>query len=88
MPACLGGGLTSHHVAASGSNIEPSIITILFQGMLIHVISGGNCQHESVSFKLFTVLSLALLISGNSTLKRLGAFLSGQSDRIVIPFGP
>ena len=50
LPACYGGGLTSHHVAASGSNSEPSIITLLFQGMHKHVISCGNCQHESVSF--------------------------------------
>ena len=27
LPACLGGGLTSHHVAASGSKSEPSVIT-------------------------------------------------------------
>ena len=33
MPACLGGGLTSHHVAAAGSNSEPSVVTILSQGM-------------------------------------------------------
>ena len=30
LPACFGGGLTSHHVAAAGSNSESSIITILF----------------------------------------------------------
>ena len=60
LPACLGGGLTSHYVAASGLNSEPSIITIFFQGMHNHVISCGNCQHESVSFEPFTVLSLAL----------------------------
>ena len=48
LPACLGGGLTSHHVAASGSNNEPSIITLLFQELHKHVISCGNCQHESV----------------------------------------
>ena len=71
LPTCLDGGLTSHHMAASGSNSEPSIITILFQGMHKHVISCGNCQHESVSFEPFTVLSLALPVSGNSTLKRL-----------------
>ena len=34
------------------------------------VISCGNCQHESVSFEPFTILSLALPVSGNSTLKR------------------
>ena len=34
LPPYLGGGLTSHHVAAAGLNSEPSIITILFQGML------------------------------------------------------
>ena len=71
LPTCLDGGLTSHHVAAAGSNSEPSIITILFQGMQKHVISCGNCQHESVSFEPFTVLSLALPVSGKSTLKRL-----------------
>ena len=71
LPTCLGGGLTSHYVAAAGSNSEPSIITILFQGMHKHVISCGNCQHESVSFKPFTVLSLALPVSGNSMLNRL-----------------
>ena len=71
LPACLGEGLTSHHVAAAGSNSEPSIITILFQGMHKHVISCGNCQHESVSFEPLTVLSLALPVSGNSMLKRL-----------------
>ena len=53
LPACLCGGLTSHHVAAAGSNSKPSIITILFQGMHKHVISCGNCQHESVSFEPF-----------------------------------
>ena len=42
LPACLG-GLTSHHVAVSGLNSEPFIITILFQGMHKHVISCGNC---------------------------------------------
>ena len=68
---CLDGGLTSHHMAAAGSNREPSIITILFQGIHKHVISCGNCQHESVSFEPFTVLSLVLPVSGNSTLKRL-----------------
>ena len=36
-----------------------------------HVISCGNCQHESVSFEPFTVLSLVLPVSGTSTLKRL-----------------
>ena len=71
LPACLGSGLTSHHVAAAGSNSEPSMITILFQGMHKHVISCGNCQRESVSFEPFTVLSLMLSVSGNSTLKRL-----------------
>ena len=70
LPAFLGGGLTSRHVAASGSNSKPSIITILFQGMHKHVVSCGNCQHESVLFEPFTVLSLALPVSGNSTLKR------------------
>ena len=58
-------------MAAAGSNSERSIITILFQGMHKHVISCGNCQHESFSFEPFTVLSLALPVSGNSTLKRL-----------------
>ena len=38
LPACLGGGLTSHHVAAAGSDSEPSIITILFQGKHKRVI--------------------------------------------------
>ena len=71
VPACLGGGLTSHHMAASGSNSEPPTITILFQGMHKHLISCGNCQYESVSFEPFTVLSLALPVSGNSMLKRL-----------------
>ena len=71
LPTCLDGGLTSHHVAAAGSNSEPSIITILFPGMDKHVISYGNCQHESVSFEPFTVLSLTLPVSGNITLKRL-----------------
>ena len=71
LPACLDGGLISHHVAAAGLNSGPSIITILFQGMHKHVISCGNCQHESVSFEPFPVLSLALPVSGNSTLKRL-----------------
>ena len=71
LPACLGDGLTSHHVAAAGSNSEPSTITILFQGKHKHVISCGNCQHESISFEPFTVLSLALPVSGNSKLKRL-----------------
>ena len=71
LSACLDGGLTSHHVAAARSNSEPYIKTILFQGMHKHVISCGNCQHESVSFEPFTVLSLALPVSGNSTLKRL-----------------
>ena len=71
LPACLDGGLTFHHVAAAGSNSKPSIITILFQGMHKHVISCGNCQHESVSFEPFTVLSLALPVNENSTLKRL-----------------
>ena len=33
LPACLGGGLTSHHVVASGPNSEPSNMTIFFQGM-------------------------------------------------------
>ena len=66
--ACLGGRLASHHVAAAGSNSKPSIITILFQGMHKHVISCGNCQNESVSFEPFTVLSLVLPVSGNSTL--------------------
>ena len=28
LPTCLDGGLISHHVAAAGSNSEPSIITI------------------------------------------------------------
>ena len=64
LPACLGGGLTSHHVAAAGSNSKPSIITILFQGMHKNVISCGNCQHESV-------VSLAFPVSGNGTLKVL-----------------
>ena len=41
LPACLGGGLTSHHMAAGGSNNEPSIITILFQGMHKHVFLVG-----------------------------------------------
>ena len=36
-----------------------------------HVISCGNCQHESVSFEPFTVLSLVLPVNGNSMLKRL-----------------
>ena len=36
-----------------------------------HVISCGNCQDGSVSFEPFTVLSLPLPVSGNSTLKRL-----------------
>ena len=71
LPTCLDGGLTSHHVAAAGSNSKSSVITILFQGMHKHVISCGNCQHESVSFEPFTVLSLALPVSGNSMLKRL-----------------
>ena len=35
-----------------------------------HVISFGNCQQESVSFEPFTVLSLALPVSGNNTLKK------------------
>ena len=48
-----------------------SVVTILFQGMHKHVISCGNCQHESASFEPSTVLSLALPVSGNSTLKRL-----------------
>ena len=69
--ACLDVGLTSHHMAAAGLNSKPSIITILFQGMHKHVISCGNCQHESASFEPFTVLSFALPVSGNSTLKRL-----------------
>ena len=71
LPACLDGGLISHHVAAARLSSEPSIITILFQGVHKHVISCGNCQHGSVSFEPFTALSLALLVSGNSTLKRL-----------------
>ena len=71
LPACLGGGLTSHHVAAAGSNSKLSIITILFQSMHKNVISCGNCQHESVSFEPFTILSLAFPVSGNSMLKRL-----------------
>ena len=71
LPACLDGGLASHHLAALGSNREPSIITILFQGMHKHVNSCGNYQHESVLFESFTVLSLTLPVSGNSTLKRL-----------------
>ena len=58
-------------MAASGLNNESSIITILFQGMHKHVISCGNCQHESVSFEPFTVLSLAHPVSGNNMLKRL-----------------
>ena len=33
LPTYLGGGLTSHHVAAARSNSGPSIIAILFQGM-------------------------------------------------------
>ena len=69
LPACLGGGLTPHHVAAAGSNSEPSVTTILFQGMHKNVISCGNCQHESVSFEPSAVLSLALPVSGNSTEK-------------------
>ena len=70
--ACLDDGLASHHMAAAGSNNEPSIfITILFQGMHKHVISCGNCQHRSVLFEPFTVLSLVLPVSGNRTLKRL-----------------
>ena len=36
-----------------------------------HVISCRNCQHESVFFEPFTVLSLVLPVSGNSILKRL-----------------
>ena len=71
LPACHDGGLTSHHMAAAGSNSEPAIITILSQGMHKHVIFCGNCQHESVSFEAFIVLSLVLPVSGNSTLKRL-----------------
>ena len=71
LPACLDGSLASHPVAAAGSNNEPSIITILFQGMHKHVISCGNCQLESVSSEPVTILSLALPVSGNSTLKRL-----------------
>ena len=71
LPACLVGGLISRPVVAAGSNSEPSIITILFQGMHKHVISCGNCDHESVSFEPFTVSSFALPVSGNSTLKRL-----------------
>ena len=39
--------------------------------MVTNVISCGNCQHESASFQPFTVLSLALPVSGNSMLKRL-----------------
>ena len=35
------------------------------------MISYVNCQHESISFEPFTVLSLALPVSGNSTLKKL-----------------
>ena len=81
LPACLGGGLTSYHVAAAELNSEPSIITILFQGMHKHVISFGSCQHESVSFESFTVLSLALPVSGNSTLKRL---LHNYREDIII----
>ena len=30
VPACLGSGLTSHDMAAAGSNSKPAIITILF----------------------------------------------------------
>ena len=71
LPACLDGGFTSHPVAAAGSNSKPSFITILFQGMHKHVISYGNCQHESGSFEPFTVLSLALPLRGNSMLKKL-----------------
>ena len=71
MPACLGGGPISHYVVASGSNSKPSIITILSQGMHKHVISCGNCQHESVLSEPFTVLSLALPVSGKNTLKKL-----------------
>ena len=33
LPACLGGSLIFHHVAAPGSNSKPSIIIIFFQGM-------------------------------------------------------
>ena len=35
------------------------------------MISCGICQHESVSFEPFTVLSVALPVNGNSTRKRL-----------------
>ena len=35
-----------------------------------HVISCGNCQHESVSSEPFTVLSFALPLSGNSMVKK------------------
>ena len=58
-------------MAAAGLNNEPSIITIIFQGMHKHVISCENCQHESVSFEPFTVLSFALPVSGNCMLKTL-----------------
>ena len=36
-----------------------------------YVISCGSCQHESVLFELFSVLSLMLPVSGNSTMKKL-----------------
>ena len=47
------------------------------------MISCGNCQHESVSFEPFTVLSLVLPVSGNSTLKRL---LHNYYEDTVITF--
>ena len=62
-----------HRIACQqqGRTCEPSIVTILFQGMHKHVIFCGNCLHETGSFEPFTVLSLALPISRNSMLKRL-----------------
>ena len=48
-----------------------------------HVISCGNCQHESVSFEPFTVLSLSLPVSGNSTSKR---FLHNYYEDTVITY--
>ena len=76
----------SLRVAASGSSSEPSIITILFQGLHKHVISCGNCQRESVSFEPFSVLSLALPVSGNSTLKRL--LHNYYEDTVIIYWCP
>ena len=66
-----------------GRTANPLIITILLQGMHKHVISCGNCQHESVSFEPLTVLSLVLPVSGNITLKRL---LHNYYEDIIITY--